>query len=483
MRQLNKILILLAVPVLIFAQQTLTLEDCRKRALIHNHKIKIARENRSAAESNVKRSRTAFLPKISFTGSYLHMTNKFNYEIDEMSIPIGNKDGSFDAEHLETVTGPDGNPLTNPDGSPVMMPKNWLHFPGTELKLGEHNNYMLNVGLTQPLFTGGKILQQYKISKSMAAIAKEQEVLSNSEVILKTDELFWKIISVTEKVKLAQEYVNLVKTHIEELNHYLDEGLITNNALLKAKVKLNEAKMNLLKAENGRELAKMALCQHIGLPLQRDIQLQQSKEPKVMALNQQIVNDQGAENRRELSILQKQIDINRSVEKIAFSRYLPDIVLTSNYMTLNPNPYNSFEDEFGSDITVGVSAQFEIFNWNARGHKRASARHLRKAAEQRYEESKAMIKLDIQQAAFRVNEAVKKITLAESNMEQAEENLAVTRDNFKEGLAKSTDVLDAQTLWQDAKSELIDSKSEYQINLTHYKKAIGQLSNKEQTIN
>jgi len=253
--------------------------------------------------------------------------------------------------------------------------------------------------------------------------------------------------------------------------------------LLKAKVKLNEAKMNRLKAENGRDLVKMALCQHIGLPLQTDIQLQDIKKTNFKPLNMAIVNDQGAENRSELSILKKQIDINRSVEKIAFSRYLPDIVLTSNYMTLNPNPYNSFEDEFGSDVTVGIAAQFEIFNWNARGHKRASARHLRKAAEQKYEESKTMIKLDIQQAAFRVNEAVKKITLAESNMEQAEENLAVTRDNFKEGLAKSSDVLDAQTLWQDAKSELIDSKSEYHINLTNYKKAIGQLSTKAKKIN
>jgi len=473
MKNINKTIYLLLLPVMLFAQQKLTLEQCREKALQNNYQIKIATENIAAADHNVKSSRTAFLPKISFAGGYVRTSSKFKYEIDEMALPVSNRDGSFDADHLEVAMDANGNPLTNPDGTPVLTPKNWLHIPATELKFGEYNNYLLNVGLVQPLFTGGKILQQYKISKNAAEIAKAQKALTNAEVILKTDELYWKIIAAEEKVKLAADYEKMVKTHIKELQQYLDEGLIISNDLLKAKVKLNEAKMNLLTAENGTALAKMALCQHIGLPLNSELLLQKDSQNEFVSLEEN--SGQYVDNREELGILKESIEMNKSLEKIAYSQYLPNIVLTSNYTTLNPNPYNSFEDEFGSDINIGITAQFDIFGWNDRGHKVASARHLRKVAEQKYEESKDLIKLEIQQALFRVKESGKKITLAETAVEQAEENLTVTKDNFNEGIAKSTDVLDAQLLWQKAKSDLIDSHSDYKINLAKYYKAIGKI--------
>ncbi len=472
MKKLTCLLLLLLLPVLVFAQQSYTLEQCRQQALQNNHKIKIADDNIQASQHNVKSARTAFLPKLSFVGNYTRVNNKIKYETEEMSLPISNRDGSFDQEHMEVVTGPDGNPLTNPDGTPVVMPKDWLHIPSQTLKFGEHNNYMLNFGLVQPIFTGGKILQQYKISKSTAKIAEAQKSLTNADVILKTDELFWKILSIKEKVTLAEDYIEMINGHIEDLENYLEEGLITNNELLKAKVKGNEAKMNRLKAKNGVRLAKMALCQHMGLTLDSDIELTPTYAKTYHSIDAKL-NNEKVKNRKELAILEQSIDINKSMEKIAFSKYLPNIVLTSNYTSLNPNPYNSFEAEFGSDINVGISCEIEIFNWNDRGHKLASARHMRKAAERQYEESKEMIQLEIQQAAFQVNESIKKIKLAKSTLEQARENLAVTKDNFKEGIAKSSDVLDAQTLWQKAKSELIESKSEYRINYAVYNKTIG----------
>ena len=467
-------LVLIAIfPVLIFGEQNLTLEKCRQLALKNNRQIKMANENIAASHHNVKSSFTAFLPKLNLVGNYTRLNNKIKYQTPELSIPVGNRDGSFAPEHLKIVKGDDGLPLTKPDGTPIMVPKNWIHMGSQTLNLGEHNNYILNIGLIQPLFTGGKILQQYKISKSTEKIAKAKKVLTRSEVILKTDELFWKILSIKEKVKLAQDYQKLVKTHIRDLEEYLREGLITENDLLKAKVKLNEAKMNLLKAQNGLALAKMALCQHMGLPLSEKITLQNREKTDYITLNSPEREDDFLNKRSELQILKESVKINESLEKIAISQYLPNILLTSNYTTLNPNPYNSFKEEFGSDFNVGISCEIQLFNWNQRWHKVSAARHLKNSAQQKYEESKDLIKLEVRQAAFRVNESIKKINLATVTMLQAEENLKVTEDNFKEGIAKSSDVLEAQTLWQKAKSEVIDSKSEYKINQAIYNKTIG----------
>jgi len=454
------------IPMMIFAQQNLTLDQCRELALENNHQIKIAEENIQSAEHGVKSSRTAFLPKISLVGSYTRMNKKFKYSIDEMALPISNADGTYTADQL--------NVITNADGSATMTPKNWIHIPSMDLKIGQENIYLLDLALVQPLFMGGKIMQQYNISKSAAKISKAQKSLTNSEVLVKTDEYYWQIVSVEHKLELAHEYVNLINTHITELEEYMVEGLITNNDMLKAKVKLNEAKINLLKAENGCALLKMALYQHIGLPLKSQIKLADNEFLEYSSVNSDIDDDEFLSSREELKILQESVNISKSLEKIAYSQYMPNVVITSNYYTLNPNPYNSLKDEFGSDWNVGISAQFDIFGWNDRGHKVAIARHSRKAAEQQFEDSKNMIRLDIQQATYRISESMKQIYLADATFVQADENLRVTQDNFKEGLTTSTDVLDAQILWQKSKSEAIDSKSEYRINLSKYYKAIGQ---------
>ena len=63
---------------------------------------------------------------------------------------------------------------------------------------------------------------------------------------------------------------------VTDLENLYQEGIITHNDLLKAKVKLNEVNLKLLKAQNGLSLAKMALCQVTGLPLETDIRLTDS---------------------------------------------------------------------------------------------------------------------------------------------------------------------------------------------------------------
>ena len=60
-------------------------------------------------------------------------------------------------------------------------------------------------------------------------------------------------------------------------------------------------------------------------------------------------------------------------------------------------------------------------------------------------------------------------------VEQAEENLRLSNDRLKAGTITGKDVLDAQTLWQQAYSDIIDAKIQYRINEARYRKAIGVL--------
>lgn len=63
----------------------------------------------------------------------------------------------------------------------------------------------------------------------------------------------------------------------------------------------------------------------------------------------------------------------------------------------------------------------------------------------------------------------------ETSVAQAEENLRVTRDNYEVGLETITELLMAQTNWQKANSEMIDSQTDYKIKETAWLRSTGKL--------
>jgi len=154
---------------------------------------------------------------------------------------------------------------------------------------------------------------------------------------------------------------------------------------------------------------------------------------------------------------------------------MPNIGLSANYLLSNPNPYNGMREEFGGDWNVGVAVNIPIFHWNDRGHTLNAARSEQRVAELKMEEAKELISLQVQQAVFTLNESVKKIEMAEENLKQAEENLKVTNDALEVGTQKTTDVLEAQSMWQNAYSDLIDARMEYRMNLVNLKRVLGNL--------
>jgi outer membrane protein TolC len=66
--------------------------------------------------------------------------------------------------------------------------------------------------------------------------------------------------------------------------------------------------------------------------------------------------------------------------------------------------------------------------------------------------------------------------MTSTSLQQAKENLDITQDNFEEGMVNSTDLLEAQTMWQEAYSAFIEAKTEHKICESELLKVTGQLN-------
>jgi outer membrane protein TolC len=452
---------LLALISLSLYSQPVSLAQCRKQALISNRNIKIAQESVASAESNKKASTAFFFPKIDLLATYSYFPKPVKYE---MELGLKEKLSQFLTGMAQlnpaVTTDPFFQTLTQMGGA---LPSN------LELKLGEKNNYLASFSLAQPVFTGGKIIQQYKISKYLENIAQQTASSTEEEIIEKTDEYYYKLLSVKEKINLAQKYVDMIKSHLNDLNNMQEAGLITQNEILKAKVKLNEAELNLFKAQNGYTLASMALNQIIGNPLNTEI----SPADSVITITEIDYNKLNPQKRSEIAMLENLIKINNSLKNVAFSSYLPNIVLQANYAFINPNPFNSFENEFGSTWQINLVGQWEIFHANERYHRLSEAKHAERIAQYKLDDAKEMIQLDIEQNKLKLNEALKRVEMTNTGVKQAEDNLRICNDKFKEGLISASEVLDAQTLWTQAVSNKIEADTDYCMSITKLYKALG----------
>ena len=136
---------------------------------------------------------------------------------------------------------------------------------------------------------------------------------------------------------------------------------------------------------------------------------------------------------------------------------------------------NGFERHFRGLWNVGLTLKVPVWNWGEGRYKVRAAKAEAAIARFNLDEVTEKIHLQVRQSQFRVAEAVRKLDLSESNLQQAEENLRTAEVGFREGVVTTTDLLAAQTAWLQARSDQIDSQIEVMITRSTLAKALGRL--------
>jgi outer membrane protein TolC len=451
-----KIYTIFAVSLISFqgiGQETLSLQESRKLALEYNQRIKIADELISENQANVKFAFTHFLPNLSAEGNYNYL-----HDIDDINIP-----GRF----LQTANSLDEAKLGNFTGTSD------VYFPGLNLKMGNIDYYSANLVLSQPIYAGGKVRSNYNMAKLASDLSVFNRKLEASEVILETDEAYWNLVSVSERVKVAEKYVEMLNQLVTDLTNAFDLELTTKNELLKAQVQLNQAKLDLFRIKNAFILSRMALCQVIGKDLKSEII---ASDTLILIENNSIDDDfivKSMQQRPEILMLGKQVEIDRQEEKSTLADYLPQLGVGASYGYTSK--VESLMDS-RQNLSVQASLKVPIFHWNERKHRMAAKKYQTKQRELQLDRTKDLVSLEVQQAYFNLQEAYQQKELADISMSQAEENVSITKNSFYEGLANTTEMLDAQAFWQQAYTELIDAKINFKLKESGFQKAIGELA-------
>jgi outer membrane protein TolC len=324
---------------------------------------------------------------------------------------------------------------------------------------------------------GGSIVALNRLADLNEQLSSNSTNAREQATIYATDKAYWQVVSLRHKQRLAQAYLDLVKKLNDNVHKMIEEGVATRSDGLSVDVRVNEAEMALTRVNDGLVLSRMLLCQTIGLPVNEDITLpeEEAQDVATVAVEPQLDVASALEQRPELRQLQTMTDMSRQATNILKAGNLPMMALTGGYSISNPNVLNGFQKNFRGFWNVGVLVRIPIWNWGDVMYKVRASKGATTMLTLELAEAREKIELQATQTAYQMGEANKRLTLAQSSVKRADENLRTANLGFAEGVIPPTTVMEAQTAWLQAKSQQIDAEIDVRLSQVNLRKAMGTL--------
>ena len=475
----------------VYAGDTLhyTLEECREMALHNSASARSQQEAQLAAKYNRQAALAAMFPHVSANGAYMWNSRNAHLMADALQLPFGtaSTDGtgaSFDwdpTSRLSTIVSKaEGTileqPLKDLQSSTGQTVADAYKKAYDALTINLQHVVVAQVGVTQPIYVGGRLTQLYKIAQSTEKMANLRSEAKRDEIIYSVDQAYWRVVSVEHKKQLAEQYYALLCQLEQDVTEAVNEGLATQSDLLKVKTKRGEAEVKRLQAENGLTLSRMALAQVCGRPLMELFTLDDSGLGDTTLPTDSVDAAASVDGRGEMQMMEEAAKIAKHTAKLAAAGLQPNIIASANYVWTNPNAENGVRSDFsgkgffsaGVVVNVPIAHADDILRYKA-------AKHAANVAVLKAEETRELLTLQTTQANQKLMEAQQKIALARLTQNNAAEVLRMAQESFEAGMITASELMQAQTAWLAAASDLVDAEAEAKTTETQLRKYLRKL--------
>lgn len=411
----------------------LSLTECRDMALATDEDMKIAQNRIIQADYDRGIAKTAYFPKFDINGGAFYLTP-----------------------------------------NPGM---------GDAMEIQMRGVYMAGIALTQPVYTGGKIITANKLAKIGRDVAAEQLEATRMDIIAEAEKSYWMYVAVLAKIDMIKSYM----TQLDSIYNYTltayEVGMTTQLTLKRVESRRSELKYRLRQAESGADLCRMALCRIIGVPDAEQIVPTENIERIAMPES----SFYGIENRPEFLMAKSNIDAKKLDVKMALSDFLPTVGLQigwnafgnmkmTNYTPLPDGtvyPYTQTIDYRG--FVGAISVSIPLFHWGEGYRKVKKAKVEVENASLAFDKNRKLMELQSHQTYSNYVDGYELIESADKALREAEANLESITEQYQVGLMTLTDLLEAQAQWHTSFSNVIEAKTQYKINEIEYLRSVGRL--------
>lgn len=403
----------------------LSLEQALRRVLSENPEARMAEARIAGAQAMLHQAQAALRPQVTVQSSYA----RTNQPVSVFGMALNQR--SF-SQSLDFNNVPDAD------------------------------NWNTGLSVTVPLYTGGKA----RAGREAAAAAREASAFAAVSVqhmlTLETARTFIGIQKSRAMTEAAGAGVAAFDSNLEVSRRRLAAGTALETDVLDLEVGLAQAREDLARARNANALARQALASLLGmdhgtvdiaggfpylhvpaagqLPLRAEVQAAESMERMAAARV-----SEAASGRKPGVQAFGQVEHNRGT---------------------------TFDND-GSNYTLGIRAQWNIWDGGRTKAQVEAATAELTAAQESVRRARLMVNTEVQQARLALNEAAERLNVSARSIELAAASVKITRERFASGLALSTQLMDAETALTAARVRRAEAEADERLARAALRRALG----------
>ncbi|MCK5682105.1 TolC family protein [bacterium] len=433
-----------SLPGLVFAaEKVYTREQCLKMALTRNPLVLASVERRTQAEWGKKSAYDDFLPKLNMDYSYTYIDEERN--IDANFVGVG------------------------------------------EVSISKRNNWQLSLHVDQPLFTGFRLLETYRLADLGLKVAVAGEQLANLDITYQTVRSYYNFLMAQKLQRVADAAVSQLSAHLNDSEQFFKNEIIPLNDLLESKVYLANAQQDARIAAGQTRFSRMALASIIKEPLMLRFNVEDSPDLSAMSCDVEELTLKALKVRPELQQANYNLEASKKQIILARGAYFPNIFLSATHNRYGGDPlvdgHGLSDLQDSRESMIGVYASWELFAWGQTKHEVDRAAAASRESNQSLIGVMDEIKLEVQDNFINALTAYGNIATSQIAVEQAQENLRMTELRYKNQISTNTNVLDARALLTDTETKYYQAVYNYNIRLAGLARAVGVESWKELQVN
>ena len=347
---------------------------------------------------------------------------------------------------------------------------------GMAMSLLKHG-YNASVTAMQPIFAGGQIVNGNKLAKVGEDVSRLQRGLTENDIRLNTENYYWQAVMLKEKLKTIDQVEKQLLEVKKDAQAAVDAGIRNRNDLLQVQLRHNETKTTRIQVENGLQTVCDLLAQMMGHPGESidvcDLAGTSNKEKTSLSIlpespQQLFVSPETALHQtNEYQLLDKQVEAGELQYKLSVGKNLPSVAVGGGYI------YNHLMDKSQNNLVGMLTVSVPISSWWGGSHDMKRKKlEIANAIDDKQNQSELLI-IRMRKAWNDLGDAYKQVAIAQESIEQSEENLRLNTDYYQAGTSTISDVLDAQTLYQQSHDQYVESIAKYEVKKREYLQATG----------
>jgi outer membrane protein len=349
---------------------------------------------------------------------------------------------------------------------------------GTQLlAFGQKWNSVGGVNLTQKIFDQS-VFTGLQAAKTTREFYQVNAQLTEEQVIERVANNYYQVYVQRQKLVLIDSTYKNTERVRNVIKGQFDAGLARKIDLDRMNVNLRNIATQRQQTINAVQLQENALKFYMGMPINTPITLPEGDfEVKPLALN----DTPDTTSRTEYQLLKKQEKLYYYNKKAQEAAYYPTLSLTAGYNYIGQGPEMPWfkkpsDGVYWSDYSsIGLNLHIPIFSgFGTRAKVRQADIELRKTAED-IKDTKLSLDLAFENAKTQITNNLITIQNQQENAQLAKEVLENTQNNYQQGLATLTDLLDAETSYIEAQNNYTSALLDYKLAEVQLIKAKGEL--------